>query len=113
MAAGKINFDIEQNADFNRIITITDSTPAQNKIDLSGCTFESKAKQNSTVDEVLFEFAIVPIDLQQGKFRLNVDHSTLSIVTVPKGEYDLLITYASGEVDRVLEGNITFSKGVS
>ena len=104
---------LEQNADYIRTISILDTTPEQTPIDLTGCTIVAKARSKPSATQVLFSFTITPIDLSIGKFKLSAPHTTTRYLINKTAVWDMLITWTNGQIDRVLEGDIEFDRGIS
>lgn len=122
MAAGSLDFSIEQGATFRRQLTIKDSD--DNPVDLTGRTFRGKIKDKiQGTEAVAFTFALANQITDPGILVMSLTATQTAAISVPKGSdasrtskqyiYDVEMVYGSGDVDRVLQGKVTVSAEVT
>ncbi len=100
MAAGKLNFIAEQNADFAETLAYLESdkiTP----IDITGATFKMEVREG-TGKTVVLELStangrIVITDAANGRFSLTALKSIMETLAPNNYKYDLLITLGGGD----------------
>lgn len=100
---GNHNIEIYQGADFSYTITIKDNLGAA--INLTGCTFSGRIKENYG-DTVSYNFSFQNTDLLHGEFRMYMAHTITNTLTFSKGVYEVDITYADGTIDTFLYGSV-------
>lgn len=120
MPAAKHNITVEQGATFIRTITIKDS--ASEPIDITGWTLRGKIRESQSAETAIATFVTEILDqtdedtIGQATFSL----SAAVTAAIPEAEftkpflkttkllYDLEIEKPSGEVIRLLQGDVTF-----
>lgn len=112
--AGKLNFEIEQGADFYRLFEYTTDDPTPVPINLTGCTFAGQIRQTKESSTPVATFVFENVNLAQGKFAAKLSASVTSGMDMSEaGYYDIEITYPGGAVERFLEGRIVLNKEVT
>ena len=108
MAAGKYNILIQQGADFIQQLTIKqpDGTP----VDLTGCAFSGMSRLEYDDAQPTATFVCTAVDLPNGKFKITLSHTITAALSFDTACYDVEIVYASGIVDRLIQGNAVLSK---
>lgn len=112
MAAGKYNILIQQGADFAQTITLKDSvlgTP----VDLTGATIRGMVRVAYTDAAPQCSFTVENTDLVNGQFTIKIPSATTTTLSFDVGVYDVEVQYASGIVDRVLQGKVVLSPEVT
>jgi hypothetical protein len=112
--AGRHDFTCDQGATFEREIILKDSTSTI--IDITGSTAEMDVRQRVDSTTTLIELSTangrITIDGSNGKISLLISSSdTTDLIT--NGVYDLKLTYVSGTVERILEGEFTVDPQVT
>jgi hypothetical protein len=108
---------IYQNATFCFALTLTQ---ASGTVDLTGATFKAqiRAGQNAT-SNLLMTFDSTADD---GSITINIDTATVTLnstksaneaLDFTKGFYDLLATWADGTTDKLANGAVIVSPGVT
>lgn len=122
MAAGKLDFLIEQGASFERTLTIKDSLDAP--INLTGYVFSGqiRKKYSDATTVGSFVFTILDQVTNTGKVRVTMSPAATSAIPVDKAEtaakrntvyvYDIEMNTGS-KVERLLEGAATISPEVT
>lgn len=111
MSAGTYNFEVEQYADFKRVLTFKS---AGVPINLTGAVIQGHLRLTKDSD-VLYPLTFTFIDRPNGKVRMSL---SVAITTeLPSkglnGVYDVIMTDSLGERIRVFAGTWTVSKGVT
>ena len=111
--AAKHDFEIEQGATFDYLLTLKDSSDVV--IDLTGYTASMqirKTERDSKVIKELTESSGITITALSGTLRLIISATDTTSFNFKTGVYDLKIDSGS-KVTRILEGNITLDKQVT
>jgi hypothetical protein len=113
--AGIYNFEIEQGATFSRPIAISDDGVAR---DLTGYTAQMQIRPTKTSQSVILELStangrIVISDPASGEMTWILDRPTTAALDFCEAFYDLLLDDGSGTTERLLEGSVTLSLGVT
>jgi hypothetical protein len=116
--AGKLNLQIERYATFSVPLQFKQKAPPQDPIDFTGATFKMQIRENKQLPAVLMELTtgngrIVSVDLTQGQIQILLTAAETATLEKKLGVYDLLATHGSGQVDRLLEGQVEVSDGVT
>lgn len=129
MPAAKLNFHIDQGADFQRVLTIRESPvpPATvgAPIDLTGHSFRGQVRQSVGADSVLAQFTFTQADQVTSPGEVTMSLSNTQTSAFPSGPqdgvnkvnqtfvYDVEWIKPNGQVFRILEGKITMSPEVT
>lgn len=119
----KLNLLFEQGADFIKVLTWYNPAPTPNPLnlpygspkDLSGFTGRMQARSEVESDVVLFEATTTNggITISGGSITIRVPAATTRTLTFDTAKYDLFLTSGSGEVYRLLEGQINLSLAIT
>ncbi len=115
MAAGKLNFIIEQGTTFSHSLTWLDES--ESAVNLTGFTARMQVRPNITEETVLLELTtengrIVITNPLTGTIELLVTAADTAAITWSSGVYDLEMVSGS-VVTRLVEGKIKVSKEVT
>lgn len=121
MEAGKQNLIINKKASFEFDFYVLDVyNPAlapddvgQTPRNLTGCTIDAKAKRKITDTSTLFTFTSSLPTPAKGHCRLALTASQTSSMAWETGVWDVFITYPSGKVEKILEGNLVLDKSAT
>lgn len=109
------NITIPQGANFK--VTHIWKQANTDPIDLTGANLVMQVKRTYADPEVLLEastyngyITTVPT---QGKISINIPASETRDLLFTEGVYDLVVIWADGQVDRIVQGRATLSSGVS
>ena len=107
---------IEQNVSFRLPMTYTDSAGVP--INLTGCTAAMQCRSNIGSDTPFLTLTTansrIVLGGVLGTILLEVDAATTGALTAQSpGVYDLLLTYPSGFVERILKGPVTIERSVT
>lgn len=115
MSAANYDFEIEQGATLVKPIVWKDS--AGTAINLTGYSAKMQIRKSAASDEVLLELSTtngrITLGTTNGTITLIFSPATTSALTWSRGKYDLELTSGSGDVTRLLEGEITVSKEIT
>lgn len=115
MTAGCYDIEIEKGVNFNRIITWKDGTGML--VNLTGFTARMQARDCVYSDTILFELTSangeIVIDETLSTISLIIDDVTTAAIPGEIGVYDLELIAPTGEVTRLLQGNLTFTAEVT
>ncbi len=114
MPAGIYNFNCEQGSTFERVIEVTNNDDTIKNLD--GVT--GRMQVRATIDATS---ALVEFTTSNGKMAINGELGTVTLALsaaetaalTQGGVYDLELIDASGEVDRLLEGNFNLEQNVT
>lgn len=115
MPAANYELKIEQGADFIKSFVL--KNPDNSVKDLTGHTARMQIRQYVFSDEVLFEATT-----ENGKLLINVGTGTVQMrftntdtgsLSVKRGVYDLELIDSTGQVIRLIEGNVLISREVT
>jgi hypothetical protein len=108
--AGYVPLEIEQYSNFSRIITIKDSAGvAQNLSGYSANTLMKKSFYSSQSNTITTTIS----DASNGEITLSMTSANSSGLTPGRYWYDLTTTTPGGIVQRVIEGIVVVSPGVT
>lgn len=109
-----INQDLTicQNADFAFPFQLVDSETLQ-PINLTSATAVSLVRKFQDPSSPLILTFDVSIDVETGTVLLASSKTTNLALNFVQGFYDVLITWSDGSTDRLAQGKVTFSKGVT
>ena len=105
--AVKANITMDQGTTFSTQITLTDAN--NNPLNLTGYTGESQMRKWYTSNTAT-NFNIA---LANGVIILSMDANTTASITDGRYVYDVKLTDASGNVTRIVEGQVTVTPEVS
>ena len=114
MPAGIYNFNCEQGSTFERVIEVTNNDDTIKNLD--GVT--GRMQVRTTIDAAS---AMVEFTTANGKMFINGELGTVTLsltaaetaALTQSGVYDLELIDASGEVDRLIEGNFNLEQNVT
>jgi hypothetical protein len=113
MAAARLNLTIEQGATFSRTIVLKDSDDVA--VDLTGYSVAGQLRPTYS-SNTAYDFDIEITDAAAGTITWTMDAATTSAIsTVSKAKfvYDLELTNGSGEVERLLFGDVEITPEVT
>lgn len=130
MSAGKRNIIIEKKATFNKTDVLysgkpskLNPTPADIALDiendvlvpvnLTGATVVAKMKKNIGDSTPVITFTTSIVDAVNGKYSFSLTAAQTASLSVDTGVYDVLITLASNQVIKVVEGNVRVDRTAS
>lgn len=105
--AVKANITIDQGSTFSTQITLTDAN--NNPLNLTGYTSESQMRKWYTSNTAI-NFNVA---LANGVITLSMDANTTASITDGRYVYDVKLTDLSGNVTRIVEGQVTVTPEVS
>ncbi len=113
MPAGYQDLFLEQGTTFTTQMTLADNTGAA--YDLTGFTVRSQARRSYYSSNVAINFTASVTNANNGVIQLSANSATTANVSsTQKLVYDVIITEtASGNITRVLEGQIFVSPSVT
>ena len=124
MPAATLDLFMEQGASFKRTLIFKDSQVVPVEIDLTGNVYKAEIRKTISGDLVA-EFVCTVLDQVTNKGEMTMylsDEQTEAIVMKPqntqtraleKFTYDMEVEYPSGDKDRVIQGVISISPGVT
>ncbi len=104
MAAGTLDITIEQGATFQR--TITMKTSAGVAIDLTGCTVAGQLRPSFS-SSTSYAFTLTLTTPASGLISWTMSAANTALINATakaKWVYDIEVTYPSGTVERILQG---------
>lgn len=108
MPAAKYDLKIEQGADFKESLVLRDDQGVL--INLTGYTAEMQIRPYVSSDTVLLNATsangLISITPAEALIELIFDNATTAALIYTKCVYDLEVTKPSGEVVRLIEGNV-------
>jgi len=120
MPAATHNLTIEQGATLRRVITW--KAPGGDLVDLTGARVEFQVRTSITAsgppllkfdsDNLVSGMTIGPLDTT-GVIDFRVDGSVTSGLSFKTGEWDLFVTLAGAERDKLLKGKVTLDPSVT
>lgn len=118
MAAGDYDIYVEQGADWELIVTIYDN--AGSPVDITGATAAMQIRDRPS-GAIVAEPTIEITDAENGEITLSLtatETAAISVMGATSREvasyvYDLKVTHAGGEVERVLNGAVNVSPEVT
>lgn len=115
MPAANYDFEIEQGATFQRVISWKDSSG--NPINLTGYSARMQCRKNRSAPTPIFTATTqngkLSISGSQGIITLSIPASETDLFDFSSAVYDLEIESSGGIVTRLLEGAVTLSKSVT
>ena len=102
---------LEQGTTFNTQITLDSSNGSA--YNLYGFSVSSQAKKSYYSSNVILQFTSSIYDASNGVIQLTANNYVTANVPAGKMVYDVIITDSSGNVTRVLEGQIFVAPGVT
>tara|TARA_B100000614_G_C14520325_1_gene482335 strand:+ start:1190 stop:1528 length:339 start_codon:yes stop_codon:yes gene_type:complete len=111
MAVYTSNLTINTGTTFSQVFTL-ENVETNSATDLTG--FTAAAQMRKHADAIAFtNFTAQIINPTAGKIRVGLTTSQTSTLKPGRHVYDVLVTDTSGEVTRVLEGNVLVRQGVT
>lgn len=118
MAAARYDIAVEQGATFNRVITWLD--PAGAPISLTGARVEFQWRAPDGPPLVNFDSAALTAGLTLGHaldatgvINFSVSNTLTAALSFGSGAWDLFVTLAGGERERLLYGNVKLLRSVT
>lgn len=110
MAAVNTNLTIEQGADYEIALTITnDDNSPLNLTDYTAASVMRKHYGASTS----YAFTITFVDRLAGEITLSMPDTTTSTLTEGRYVYDVVLTASTGTKTRVIQGNVLVNPGAT
>lgn len=117
MVAARHDFEIEKGTDFNEVWTLFDDEAMTTLTNLTGFTARMKAKESidatTTILDLTTENGKLTLGDAAGTITFAIPNAETSAIAVEDGIYDFELIDASADVERLLFGDITFSKEVT
>ncbi len=114
MPAGEHNgFIIERGATFNPVITYKDAAGAAIPNTGGSAVMKIRNKEGDTVIATFNSGTEITLGGADGKLTFNVIPAATALLEVGTYCYDLDLTFASGVVDRIIEGAIEIRGSIS
>lgn len=125
MVAATYDFTIEQGSTFRRVMIIgrrTTQTDVDGNViidpyDLTGCHLRMQVRQRYNSEVLLAATTkaggIVVPSGTDGKVIVTFTDEATDSVEIKKALYDMELAYPSGDVVRVMQGTITFSRNIT
>ena len=105
------NFEIEKNANFSKLLTITDPNNSDAPVDLTGYTAEMDIRETPESSTVLLELSTangkIVINGPTGEISLGLLAADTAALTWEHGTYDLILTSPGGFNEIPIYGEIT------
>ena len=115
MPAAAYDFEIEQGATFSLVFTWKDETGAV--IPLTGYTARMQVRSSVSSPDVLLDLTTendrLVIDEPNGQVTIALTPVVTAAITWRKGVYDLELVSPTGDVKRLVAGNVTLSREVT
>jgi hypothetical protein len=116
--AGKLHITIERYATFSLPLQFKEKAPPQDPLDFTGATFKMQIRENLKSETFIMELTtangrIISTDLPNGKITFLLTPTETATLAKRGNVYDLLVTYPSAAVDRLLEGQVEVIDGVT
>lgn len=116
MAATKLKLQIEQGADFTRVLTWKNKATGE-PVNLTGATarmhIRSTIKAASPLLVLTTENNRILLGGTAGTITLDLSEQVTSGLTWLSGVYDLEIVFPNGRVRRLIQGSVTVSQEVT
>lgn len=104
------NIFIDQGSSFDISVDVTDNNG--NAFDLTNYTAEAQVRKTYTSTNVTCTFS-TSVNTSNGVVTLNLSDTVTAGVEPGRYVYDCVITSGSGEKTRIVEGQVTFTPGVT
>ena len=111
MAAKIINLVVEQNADFQATITISNDNGS--KLNLTNYTAACKIKKSPLSSTDTGTMTVSFVDRVNGKIMLSMNSTATAALPGGRHVYDVTITSPTNFVTRVIQGSLLVSPGVT
>lgn len=108
--AGYVALQIDQHADFKRVITLTDASGVARNLVSATANVQIRKSYYSTSSNTI---PTIITNASGGEVTLSMNGSQTGVISPGRYVYDVLVTYATGEKQRVLEGIVVVNPGVS
>lgn len=110
--AAYVELLIDQGANFNNIITLTDDT-SNTAINISGYTVRSQMRRSYYSVNAAANIVCTISDAANGQVTMSLGSSNTSNLTPNRYLFDVETETSTGVVSRVLEGIITVTPGIT
>lgn len=120
--AGIANFNVDVGATFEFNITYTDDAAPPTRINLTGYTSKMQIRRGSNeLGPPLFEItnvanpngSVIALGGSSGTISVKITDEDTAKFNYKQAVYDLIITSPEGDVDRLVQGTLTFSPRVT
>lgn len=117
MVAAIHDFEIEKGTDFNEVWELFDDEAMSVVTDLTSYTARMKVKasidSSATILDLTTENSKIVLGGVLGTITFAISNTETAAIAVEAGIYDFELIDASSKVERLLRGDITFSKEVT
>lgn len=114
--AFQVNLTIDQGSTFRKSFTYKTGTPAT-PINLTGCSAKCQFRSSASSETVILELTNlnggIILGGVNGTIELYVTDEQSSVLAPSMMVYDVLITFATGDVYRLIEGSASVRAGVT
>lgn len=112
MQPGKLNLLVPQGSTYTKVFTWKSGTPTATPVDLTGMTFQSKAKHVATGAMLVLSEYITITDAVNGVFQLKLP-ATFTDSLSSTYAYDIEVVDIAGDILRLVEGILVINVGVT
>lgn len=116
MAAFKVRLSIVQGEDFHKRFTWQAGTPAA-PVDLTGCSARMQVRSQVDSPNVLLALhtddGSLTLGGAAGTVDMDLGNAATAAITWPAAVYDLEIVFPSGQVRRLLKGQVAVDREVT
>jgi hypothetical protein len=109
--AGKYDFDLAQGATFNRSLVIRDAS--NTALDLTGNSLAGQIRTTAQSNDIAGTFAFVITDPTNGLISMKMSATNTALLPAQQCVYDVELTQASGDIIRILAGNVNVTANVT
>ena len=109
--AGKYDFDLAQGATFNRSLIIKDA--GNTALDLTGNSLAGQIRTTAQSGTVEGSFTFVITDPTNGLISMKMTAANTALLPAQQCVYDVELTQASGDIIRILAGNVNVTANVT
>jgi hypothetical protein len=112
MAAQNYDLDIEQGSAFKLELQL--KQPDGEPLNLSGCTAASQIRKSARSKNPIIDFTCeVVAPTADGIILISLTHDQTSSLSFSNALYDIEVTFATGEVRRLLMGSVRLSPEIT
>ncbi len=108
--AGYVALQLDQHADFKRVITIKDATGAPQDLSFATANTQIRKSYYSSSSNTI---PTTITDASAGEITISMGGSDTANLSPGRYVYDVLITYSNNDRQRVLEGILVVNPGVT
>lgn len=112
MTPGKLNLLVPQGSTYTKVFTWKTGTTVKTPVDLTGMTFQSKAKHVATGAMLVLSEYITITDAVNGQFQIKLPADFTDSLSSTYA-YDIEVVDTMGDILRLLEGILVVSVGVT